>query len=228
MLFIAEIGMNHNGHFALAGEMFRQAKLAGADVVKMQLGWRDGPGEINRLTPEIIDQLLRIAAFYDIELLFSVIRPDAWEMLQPFQPKRVKIASRTVIDYPELVRGIIATGLPVIVSLGMWPGETPPFGQPANVEYLWCRSSYPAYPWDLTGMPKSFTGSPCAGYSDHSLGIEVPLLAIARGARIIEKHFTLDKSDTTIRDHVLSATPEEFARLVTLGRAMHRYLQAGV
>ncbi|MBF0192406.1 MAG: N-acetylneuraminate synthase family protein [Magnetococcales bacterium] len=228
MMFIAEIGMNHNGHFALAGELIRQAQMAGADVVKMQLGWRDGEGEINRLTPEIIAQLYRIADHYGIELLFSVIRPDAWETLKPFHPRRIKIASRTVNDHPELVREVIATGLPVIISLGMWQGEGLPFGQPANVEYLWCRSSYPAYAWDLTALPKSFVGTPYAGYSDHSLGIEVPLIAIARGARIIEKHFTLDKSDTTIRDHVLSATPEEFARMVVLGRGMRRAIQAGV
>ncbi|MBF0126579.1 MAG: N-acetylneuraminate synthase family protein [Magnetococcales bacterium] len=228
MLFIAEIGLNHNGHFGLAGEMIRRAKQAGADIVKFQLGWRDGEGEINRITPEIIAQLHRIAAFHAIELMFSVIRPDAWALLQPFQPQRIKIASRTVNDHPELVREVIGTGRPVIISLGMWEGEGLPFGQPANVDYLWCKSRYPAHPWDLTDLPKSFHNTPYAGYSDHSLGLEVPLLAIARGARIIEKHFTLDKSDTTIRDHVLSATPEEFCQLVTLGRGMHRYLQAGV
>ncbi len=228
MLFIAEIGLNHNGHFGLAGEMIRQAKWAGADVVKMQLGWRDGPGEINQLTPEIISQLQRIANFYEIELLFSVFRPDLWEMLQPFKPTRLKIASRTVIDYPDFVKKIIATGLPVIISLGMWQQEGLPFEPASNVEYLWCKSKYPAHSWDLTDMPKQFDGTPYAGYSDHSLGVSVPLMAIARGARIIEKHFTLDKSDTTIRDHVLSATPDEFAQMVTLGRDMHRYLHSGV
>ncbi|MEO5333319.1 MAG: N-acetylneuraminate synthase family protein [Magnetococcus sp. YQC-5] len=228
MLFIAEIGLNHNGHFGLAGEMIRQAKLAGADVVKMQLGWRDGAGEINRITPEIIAQLQRVAQFNEIELLFSVIRPDAWEMLRPFNPTRVKIASRTVKEYPDLVRQIIRTGLPVIISLGMWDGEGLPFEHHGTVDYLWCKSLYPAYPWDLTDLPKVFDNAPYAGYSDHSLGLEVPLLAIARGARIIEKHFTLDKSDTTIRDHALSATPQEFAQLVALGRGMRRYLQAGV
>ena len=49
MLFIAEIGLNHNGNFDLGCEMIRQAKLAGADIAKFQLGWRDKPGEINRL-----------------------------------------------------------------------------------------------------------------------------------------------------------------------------------
>ena len=66
------------------------------------------------------------------------------------------------------------------------------------------------------------------GYSDHSVGIEVPLMAIMRGATIIEKHFTLDKSDTTIRDHALSASPSEFRQLVELGRAIKRNLDIGV
>ena len=48
------------------------------------------------------------------------------------------------------------------------------------------------------------------GLSDHSLGLSLSFLAISRGAQIIERHFTLDKSDQTIRDHALSSTPEEF------------------
>ena len=41
MIFIAEIGMNHNGNFSLAYELIKRAKLAGADIAKFQLGWRD-------------------------------------------------------------------------------------------------------------------------------------------------------------------------------------------
>ena len=66
------------------------------------------------------------------------------------------------------------------------------------------------------------------GFSDHTIGIETALLAVARGARVIEKHFTLDKSDVTIRDHALSATPDEFGQLVELGRAMRKNLDLGV
>ena len=66
-------------------------------------------------------------------------------------------------------------------------------------------------------LPKNFHDSVYSGYSDHTLGIETSLIAISRGAQIIEKHFTLDKSDNTIRDHALSATPEEFRQLVILG-----------
>ena len=60
------------------------------------------------------------------------------------------------------------------------------------------------------------------------MGIETSLMAITRGATVIEKHFTLDKSDTTIRDHALSASPEEFRQLTMLGRLIHRNLELGV
>ena len=49
-----------------------------------------------------------------------------------------------------------------------------------------------------------------------------------RGSEVIEKHFTLDKSDTTIRDHALSATPSEFASMVQLGRGIKKNLDFGV
>ena len=60
------------------------------------------------------------------------------------------------------------------------------------------------------------------GYSDHTIGIDTCLLAIARGAKIIEKHFTLDKSSTVIRDHALSATPEEFRTMVNIGLEIYK------
>ena len=69
---------------------------------------------------------------------------------------------------------------------------------------------------DLKNLPK-IDKTHYYGYSDHSIGIETPILAI-RGAKIIEKHFTLDKSSTIIRDHSLSATPEEFRQMVNIGR----------
>ena len=53
-------------------------------------------------------------------------------------------------------------------------------------------------------------------------------MAISRGARVIEKHFTLDKSDTTIRDHALSATPREFRQLVQLGHGIAKLAECGV
>ena len=62
------------------------------------------------------------------------------------------------------------------------------------------------------------------GLSDHTMGVGASIAAVAHGATVIEKHFTLDKSDTTIRDHALSLTPKEFKFLVDNGRAMSKML----
>ncbi|OUR98833.1 hypothetical protein A9Q84_05315 [Halobacteriovorax marinus] len=228
MIFIAEIGMNHNGNFGLIYELVKQAKHAGADIAKFQLGWRDKEGEINCITPEIIELINKCCDHLEIEPMFSIISESAWETAKNIDFKRWKIASRTVKENPDYVREIINTGKETIISLGMWESNELPYGTPENVKYLWCKSAYPALPWDLTDLPKDFSNSPYAGYSDHSVGIEVPLLAISRGAKIIEKHFTLDKSDTTIRDHALSATPDEFLEMVKIGRAMEKALNLGI
>lgn len=227
MIFIAEIGMNHNGNLDLCYELIKQARHSGADIAKFQLGWRDKPEEINHITPETLGKLRQWCDYFDIEFMASIITPGAYEMVKKVSPKRYKIASRTVRDEPELVRRIIDEGREVIVSLGMWDKEGLPSGAP-NVKYLWCRSKYPAEPRDLVGMPSDFGNSPYWGYSDHSIGIETCLLAVSRGARCVEKHFTLDKSSVVIRDHALSATPDEFRNMVNIGRDIAAKLEIGV
>lgn len=226
--FIAEIGLNHNGNFDLAYELIRQAKYAGADVVKFQLGWRSGDGEINQIEESHIKKLILWAEYFEIELLFSVFTKQALDLLKPFDLKRFKIASRTLKEDLDLVKEIVDIGKPVFISLGMWNEFNKPFEGHDNVLYLWCKSIYPATPWDMIDMPESFEKFNFAGYSDHTIGIDASLLAIARGAKIIEKHFTLDKSNTTIRDHALSATPEEFSLLTKIGREMSKKINLGV
>ena len=105
--FIAEIGMNHNGNFDLCFEMIKQAKLSGADIVKFQLGWRDKPGEINQIDAKIINQLISWSKYFEIELLFSIISDQAYDLIKPFNFQRYKIASRTVIDNLPLVKKIL-------------------------------------------------------------------------------------------------------------------------
>ena len=79
-------------------------------------------------------------------------------------------------------------------------------------------------PEDLIGLPKKFSEKDYYGYSDHSIGIETCILAASRGANIIEKHFTLDKSDQSIRDHTLSATPSEFRNMVNICKDINKKL----
>jgi N,N'-diacetyllegionaminate synthase len=226
--FIAEIGLNHNGNFGLFYELIKQASLSGADIAKFQLGWRSADTEINALKFEEIDTIIRCCQYHDIEPMFSVFNQHAFEMFNKYNFQSVKIASRTVIEEPELAKNIIGLNKQTFVSLGMWDKDEQPFDDNRNVKYLWCKSLYPTYPWNLTDLPVDFSKTIYSGYSDHSVGIETALLSIARGANVIEKHFTLDKSDTTIRDHALSATPEEFAQLTRIGRAMKMALDCGV
>lgn len=223
--FIAEIGMNHNGNFGLFFELIKQASLAGADFAKFQLGWRSKPGEINELKESDVTNILKCCDYHNIEPLFSVFDRPSFELLESLELKAYKIASRTVNEQPQLVWDVVKTGKRVFVSLGMTDDKMP-FGNHENISYLWCQASYPVLPWELKNFPEKFCKAGVIGLSDHTVGIELPLIAITRGAKIIEKHFTLDKSDTKIRDHALSLLPEEFRQMVILGKAMQKIIDS--
>lgn len=228
MIFIAEIGLNHNGNFDLSYELIKQAKLAGADIAKFQLGWRQEEGEINHMDMTILNKLKRWSDYFEIEFMVSIFTEEAFDMDKKLDFKRYKIASRTLKDNMELSGKIVAEKKETFVSLGMWGKDEMPFEGSDNVKYLWCKSKYPAEPSDMVDLPKDFINSSYDGYSDHTIGIETALIAVSRGADIIEKHFTLDKSDTTIRDHALSATPDEFRVLTAIGRDISKKIKIGV
>jgi len=225
MLFVAEIGMNHDGNFDLAYELIRQAKFAGANIAKFQFGWRDQPGEINQIDIKRAKQLKEWCEFLEIEMLASLITEDALELGRAINLRRYKIASRTVVDNPDLCREILSDGKETFVSLGMWNEADWPFGPPTDqFHYIYCRSKYPTYSQDLIGFPENFSEDAYYGYSDHCHGISACLMAIGRGAQFVEKHFTLNKNSQVIRDHTLSATPGEFAELSRIGDEMYRFV----
>ena len=93
---------------------------------------------------------------------------------------------------------------------------------------MWCKSSYPTSDEELKLLPKSFLNKEIVGYSDHSVGIESALIAITRGAQIIEKHFTLNKKSNFIRDHALSAEPDDFKQLTILGKEISKKVNLGI
>ena len=224
-LFVAEIGLNHEGSLDIAKEMTRRAALAGADIVKFQFGWRAGPGELNELAMRDGEQLLECCEHHGVEMMASIISREGLLVAKKLELPRFKIASRTVIDDPELCEEVLAEGRETFISLGMWEGSDWPFGPPTDLKrYIYCVSKYPTPPEDLRSMPESFSTSGYFGYSDHYLGISACLVALSHGAHFIEKHLTLDKSSTTIRDHVLSATPEEFGIITREGRQISALL----
>ncbi len=124
---------------------------------------------------------------------------------------RHKIASRTIND-ENLINKTLGTGKETLISLGMWnKSELPIFDGYNNYKFLSCISKYPTPLGDLSSDDMNFNRY--FGFSDHTLGISAPVTAMVKGAKIIEKHFTLDKK-LHGPDHECSMTPKELTQLV--------------
>jgi len=143
-----------------------------------------------------------------------------------------KVGSFELIDLP-LIEKIAATGKPMILSTGMASREE--IGQavaaargagPLEIALLRCTSAYPARPEeaDLRTIPDLCTEfGVVPGLSDHTLGIAVPVVAVALGACIVEKHFTLSRSEPG-PDSSFSLEPEEFSDMVEAIRTTEKAL----
>lgn len=219
IIFVAEIGMNADGIFSNNEKLIKAASLSGASIAKFQLGWRDDKTDINYLDQKRVKKIFEWGKKYNIEIMFSIIKPYAFDIIKKFKVKRFKIASRTVIEYPKLVKKVLNEKKETFISLGWWKKNYFPF-KDRNAKYLFCVSNYPTQHKELKKMPKKFNNY--FGYSDHVVGLEACFLAISRGANLVEKHFTLNKNSKVIRDHALSATPDEFKILVEHGSKIYQ------
>ena len=133
-----------------------------------------------------------------------------------------KIASFENTDLP-LIRYVAATGKPMIISTGMATfaelDETVDAARSAgcnDLVLLKCTSTYPSTPDDsnILTIPEMRSRYGCEiGISDHTMGIGVSVAAVALGATVIEKHFTLQRSDGGV-DSAFSMEPQEMAQLV--------------
>lgn len=223
-LYVAEIGSMHKGNPHLAHELIRQAAQAGATQIKVQLGWTaEAQDEAHHPYSPIryVDHFAHLLAewceMYGVELMASIWSKEGLETARKVGMKRYKIAAQKSRDR-EFVGMILADGKETFIS------NTAPW-TPITVRTLYCVSKYPVYPQDLD-LPCNFgTGtSDYYGYSDHAHGIEPCLIAISRGARYVEKHVCLSKDDLCVKDTPFSATPDEFAELVRMGKGMQRWL----
>ena len=232
---IAEIGQNHNGDLGLAAEMIRQAKRAGAHVAKFQLfdakktfppkeknEWFDYNCK-TELTREQLKQIATICEHEQIEFMASAFDVQRVGWLEELGVKKHKIASRSIEDKP-LIDALIKTGKPLVVSLGWWKSDKlPEIATRGKVDFLYCVSKYPTELEDLEFSKIDFVKT-YAGFSDHTLGVHAPMAAMARGARIIEKHFTLDKKMYG-PDHSCSMTQDELVQIVEFSRSLSRMIR---
>lgn len=166
-----------------------------------------------------------------IEFMSTAFDDESLDFLVALGIKRIKVPSGEITNAP-LLRHMASKGLPLIVSTGMAEleevvaavgiisaarescGFTEPLGDLVTI--LHCTSNYPTESADvnlraMNTMARA-TGLPI-GYSDHTLGLAVSTGAVALGARVIEKHFTLD-SGLPGPDHKASLEPDQLAALV--------------
>ena len=253
VLVVAEIGNNHEGSFALAQELLGRAVEAGAGAVKFQTFVPElyvssaDPVRVERLRSFrlSIAQFERLAGQAEcagvvfISTPFDLQSANALNRLQSVY----KIASGDN-TFQALIDTVAGFGKPMMVSTGLADLRLIE-GLHARVHDIWaragvspglallhCVAAYPV-PLDqanLAAIPTLRARFPdvVIGYSDHTMGIEAATCAVAVGARIVEKHLTLDQHYSEFRDHRLSADPAEFRRLVDAIRQVESMMGTGV
>ena len=240
VLVVAEIGNNHEGDTGVARDLVELAADAGADAVKFQTFRADefvSPSDGERyarmqrfeLAPEVWGELAAAARRRSLLFLSTPLDLASVDVLEPLVDA-YKIASGDIDFFPLLER-VAATGKPVVAATGQSELEDVARAVEVlgpDVALLHCVTSYPAPENEINlraiGVLAERFPSATVGYSDHTPGLDAGPLAVACGARIVEKHFTLDKHFSAFRDHALSADPPELHELVRRVRAAEALL----
>lgn len=239
-LIIAEIGSVHDGNFESALKLIELAKECNADVVKFQTHIaaaetiRNAPQppyfqgepryEYFERTGFTLDQWKALKKHADdvgIEFLSSPFSIEAVELLEQVGVKRYKIPSGEITNLP-LLAAVAKTGKQIILSSGMSSfaeldaAVTTVQAEQKDIVILQCTSEYPC-PYDQVGLNllaemKERYKVP-VGFSDHTLTIYAPIVAVYAGASVIEKHLTSSRS-LYGSDAKHSLEPSEFASMV--------------
>ncbi len=252
VLIVAEIGNNHEGNFDLAIRLIDEAAEAGVQAVKFQTFIPEHYS--SQLDTARIKRLKEFQlSFTQFKRLADYARKAGQIFIStPFDLESAKFLG-TIADgikiasgdntFEPLINTVAETGRPMIVSTGLadlaqvqstamqiknvWTQNK----CTANLAILHCVASYPVPPEEanltaITALAATFDGV-TIGYSDHTLGVDAPVLAVALGARIVEKHFTIDNNYSNFIDHQVSANPDTLKEMVNRIRDAEMFLGNG-
>ena len=240
---IAEIGVNHNGDIDLAKKMIKSASECGVDAVKFQTFKSEDLVTENAKTADYqqkntnensqLEMLKKLelsfddfrelkdyALKHDVLFISSPFDIDSVDLLEKLEVPLYKLGSGELTNF-ELIDHVQKTDKPIIISTGMATmdeiQETYDFIK--NKENLIMLHCITGYPTEFSEANLNFIKTLQSkfnvpiGFSDHSPGIELPIAAVALGACVVEKHFTLDKN-LEGPDHKASLNPKEFKAMV--------------
>ncbi|WP_339898189.1 N-acetylneuraminate synthase family protein [Paraglaciecola polaris] len=248
---IAEIGNNHNGDIALAKNLIDLAKEAGADCVKFQMrdmatlygedsdaaNYKEDLGSqyildlLSRfqLKNEEFIELFEYCKQQDITFLCTPFDEVSADKLVAMGVVGFKIASADLTNH-ALLKHVARKNLPMLVSTGMASDQEIKDAvyllrsEAAQFILLHCNSTYPA-PFKDIQLPYlkqlSKLNAGLIGYSGHERGISVAIAAVALGAKVLEKHFTIDRNMEG-NDHKVSLLPDEFKQMVKAVRQVEQ------
>lgn len=174
------------------------------------------------LSDEEHHELYNYAKSKGVDFIETLCAPTCLSILRLFQPDKLKIASRDLTNIP-LLEAMAETKIPMIISTGM-AGEKElgcaletitKYHQ--NLSILHCVSEYPTKPENvnlntITLLQEKYSEF-TIGYSDHTIGIAMPIAAVALGAQVIEKHITLDRNMKGT-DQISSLGPDGLNRMI--------------
>ena len=252
---VAEIGINHNGDLKIAKDLILAAKDADVDAVKFQKRtpeicvpkeqqkqMRETPWgyityleyrkkvEFGEEEYQVIDALCKEVG---IDWFVSVWDPQSVDFMEKFSPVCYKLPSASLTD-DELLLKVKGTGRPLILSTGMSTSEQIDHAVKVvgldNLLITHATSAYPCDPAELNlrmveTLREKFS---CPiGYSGHEVGLVTSVVAVAMGACLVERHFTLDRAMWG-NDQAASVEPVGFRKLVKYIRVTEQALGDGV
>ncbi|MFQ5955886.1 MAG: N-acetylneuraminate synthase family protein [Kiloniellales bacterium] len=243
---IAEAGSNFNQSLDTAYRLIDAAADAGADAVKFQLfraetlypkgteGYRTFKAV--QLNPDWVEGLDRHAREHGIPFLASAFDAPSVDVLESIEVRAHKIASSEATNRP-LLAYMATKGRPILLSTGMCDMvdvheavDLCVASGNDRIALLQCGTVYPLPPraanLKVMDLFRETFGGP-VGFSDHTLGIAAAVAAVARGAAVIEKHFTLDRTAKG-PDHAYALEPADLKRLIAEVREAHAALGAPV